>query len=93
MSYEPMILIRRSSLEAKRKEIEEKTIYGSGNEKMKKEDNDAWLAVYNALETKDCDTVKFPEIELIIITPELTTHNKKVRKILDDLEIDYRVDF
>ncbi len=82
MSYEPTLIIRKSDLEKNREKIES-AMYTLKNEE-KRED-------YSHLEhALKMDTVKFPELEFVLVNVELTSSNKRVRMLLDKLKIDYR---
>lgn len=89
MSFEPTLIIRKSDLEKNRSKIEEISWLCRPESKSKKRIRDAYRELNDALKIKP---VKFPEIEFVIIKPELTSHNKSVRELLDELNIDYRID-
>jgi hypothetical protein len=90
MSYEPTLIIRRSSLEIQRKEI----VYViDSDKKITKEVMAAYKVLYGILQWEETHFVKFPEIELAIIQPEFTTFNATVRKLLHDLNIDFKVNY
>lgn len=100
MSFEPTILIRKSSIESKRTVIYENMYSPSekfkskGRSKKQREKENAGIedAFHYLNDVVDFGGVKFPEIELIIIYPETTSFNGYVRQLLDMLEIDYRID-
>jgi hypothetical protein len=37
--------------------------------------------------------VEFPEIRLVIVRPELSSHNANVRELLKQLKIDFQVEY
>ena len=77
MSYEQKLLIRKSDLDRQNRRTIEKT--------------ESLLAAYRELSNAlKCDVIEFPEIELVIISPELTAHNLAVRELLNDLNIEYK---
>lgn len=89
MSYEPTIIIRKSDLHTHGAEIEGKYWNLDGPTAEHGKPGAAYRELYEALKTSP---VIFPEIELVIIKPEFTSHNGAVRKLLGDLGIDYRID-
>ncbi len=97
MSYEPTIIIRKSDLEKHREHIEysewevieKKKFTGRGAATRKQELIDAYSKLKEALEY---ETIKFTEIELVLLYVEFTYANANVRELLDELKIDYRLD-
>lgn len=83
MSFTPDIIIRRTDLEKNRNIIEE-SLWDKNCEQ-----NQHFNFLFEALKSKP---ISFPEIELVIIKPEYTTLNQEVRDLLDELQIDYRID-
>ncbi len=83
MSYEPTLLIRKSDLDKHYQELELMRFCG---------DTEREKAANTLFECFSYVTVKFPELELVLTTPEFSSHNKKVRDLLDELGIDYRED-
>ncbi len=95
MSYEPRIYIRKKDLEKNRACIEVGQYNTPPNIKSKKkiEKLEGLHKAYKELDVAlNQGTIKFPEIELVAICPDGTTHNANVRNLLDTLEIDYRVE-
>lgn len=88
MSYEPDIIIEKKDLEKQRKHIEEVMNSIRYSKIQRKWNQDAYEELEKALEH---DTIKFPKFEIVIISPELTSHNRAVRELLDDLKISYRI--
>ena len=87
MSYEPRILIRTSDLEKNRKKIES-IEHSNPLKNLKKQ------AAYNALlRALRIEPVVFPELSITVISPELSEHNAAVRNLLDELSIDYRIEY
>ena len=81
MSYEPRLFIKKSDL----LKNQEKIVKGMSHNKT--EIQRVYYELGNAL---SCNTIKFPEIELVVIQPEGSEHNKNVRKIIKRLKIDFR---
>lgn len=96
MSYEPIIYIRKSDLEAKRDHIENAEwdtipnakFIGNNKEEQKENLSRAYAELLNAL---GYETIKFPEIELVVLYVEFTSRNGAVRDLLNDLKIDFRI--
>mgnify|MGYP001582435277 CR=1 FL=1 len=82
MGYEPTLIIRKSDLELNRAKIE--AVMWEEKDEDKREDHSHLAHALNM------QTIKFPEIEFVIIKVELTSSNKRVRVALDKLKIDYR---
>lgn len=95
MSYEPHIIVRKKDLESKREEIEYgqyaeiEKIKGRKAEERIKDIEDAYSVLRRVL--NDEDTIKFPEIELIIFWVEYTSKNANVRNLLDKLGMEYKL--
>lgn len=91
MSYEPTIIIKKKDLEKNRNKIEEvlNSIRYSTPKIQHKYNQDVYEELEKALNMK---VVKFTELEIVIIYPELTEHNRRVRELLDVYEIEYQID-
>lgn len=84
MSYGPMLLIDKEDLDNKQIEIFARKV---NNITITSEDK---VKAFNELEKAlTLDIVEFKNKKMIIIHPELTTHNKNVRRLLDELKIYY----
>lgn len=98
MSYEPIIYIRKSDLEKFRDHIEmaeydavpKKNFTGRKAAEKKEELLEAYSHLKKALD--DEYTIKFPELEIISLYVELTSKNRNVRELLDELKIEYKLD-
>jgi hypothetical protein len=97
MSYEPTLVIRKSDLEKNRRKIEEAEYVTVPETKFRGK----WAArdrvyleqSYEELQKAlNIGTVKFQELEIVIICPEGSTHNRNVRDLLDELNIEYKLD-
>jgi len=86
MSYTPMILIDKKSLDEKEKRIIDEIIHNYSYEKNV-------IEVFNYLiyHLQDEDIVDFDCIKFVLIQPEFTSLNREVRNILSELDINYRV--
>jgi hypothetical protein len=83
MSYAPWLVIKKDDLEKNRSIIEE-----SQYKKFKSfNSSTAWLELRGIL---SLDTVEFPELRFVIACPEGSARNKTVRKILKQLNIEFR---
>lgn len=95
MSYEPHIIVRKKDLEAHREEIEYgeykavEEIKGRKAGDRKRDISDAYDVLKRAL--NDDDTIKFPELEFVIFWVEYTSKNGDVRRLLEELKIEYRL--
>lgn len=87
MSYEPLILIKKSSLEYWRTEITEIKEMADIANKSLKEIDFCMDILYKAL---NASPVSFEEIDLVLINVEGTERNKGVRKLLNNYDIEYR---
>jgi len=95
MSFEPTLIIRYSDLNKNKSKIEDEvynysilkpgTVLTDKKDRLKR----AYEALGSALKL---EPIEFPELTIVIITPEFTQHNRDVRKLLADLNIDYRID-
>lgn len=98
MSYTPTIIIRKKDLDA----LEDHIRYAeySTIEKMTfrgrnaKEDKQNLIDAYKVLELAlDYEPIKFPEIELVLLyANETSSENRRVRELLDELKIEYKLD-
>jgi hypothetical protein len=82
MSDYLVIIIKKKDLEKNRKRI-----YGDMHKFVSDKMIAAMDEINNALNAR---TVKFTELEIVIIQPEFTNHNKLVRELLDDYGIKYQ---
>lgn len=97
MSYEPTLVIRKSDLEKNRKLIEASEweyipsikFKGKWAVRDKIYLEQAMAELQTAL---NIGTVKFPEIEVVIIQPEGTMLGNNVRDLMEKLKIDFRID-
>lgn len=97
MSYEPTIIIKKADLEKNRSLIEnaawdyipKKKFKGRKAIEIREELEESFRSLALAL---DYETVKFPEIELVLLGVEFTFKNQNVRELLDELKICYRLD-
>lgn len=97
MGYEPTILVRKRDLEKQSDTIRYAEYNIIPNMKFKgrnaKENKQKLIDAYSVLEKAlDYETVKFPEIELVIIYVEPPSKNWEVRNLLDELGIEYKLD-
>ena len=81
MSYTPTLFIKKSDLVKNEKKIE-KGIY------HKKEETQKAYEELNVALNKG--TIKFPELELVVIQPEFSGLNNDVRGLMKKLKIDFR---
>ena len=92
MSYEPRIFIRKSSLDKKKETINNDYFALLSSNKKK---TDKMVAKEEALhvlyKASDLEAIIFPELSIVMISPDLTSRNAMVRKMLDDYEIDYKL--
>jgi hypothetical protein len=84
MSYEPRLIIRKALLDKNKEVFEE--------EQYNKNEDVAKVAKF-LLEVNEYDTIKFDELELVLCYPELSGFNKRVRTKLEELNIDFRIDW
>jgi hypothetical protein len=97
MSYEPTLVIRKSDLEENRRKIEGAEYVTIPQTKFRgrwaRRDRiyleQAYKELQKALNIK---TVKFDEVEIVIIYPEGSAHNANVRELLSKLNIEFRTD-
>lgn len=83
MSFTPQIIIDKKSLEKERDTIESK-VY---NEKK-----DDVRAAYKELEKAlAMEPIVFPKMEIVIIQPELSSPNERVRRLLMKLDVTFRL--
>ena len=88
MSFEPQILINKDTLDKVSRKIES---YVLQNEYKTSSRNDtlkfrAYKEISKYLEMK---SEPFKNFNFILVSPELTSHNAEVRKILDSLNVEY----
>jgi hypothetical protein len=82
MSYEPSLIIKMKDLQDNHDEIcYAEDLYSKNEKKLK-----AYKELYNAIKM---EPIVFEDKEFVIIQPELTSHNKAVRDLLDYLNIYY----
>ena len=92
MSFEPHIYINYKNLETKRFDIEHKA-----NEKWDDRDNNEskiYIELYNLLNYKNkySKVIEFPGFSFVRIHPELSSYNQEFRDVLDELEIEYKIE-
>lgn len=95
MSYNPTLLIRKTSLIKKRKKIVvEVTQFESKTQLTETEKNryDAYKIIFYILTWPEDRFVRFPEIELAVVQPAESLLNTNIRLLLDELDIDFRRD-
>ena len=83
MSYTPTLLIRKSDLEKYQGELESMRYCGNADKEQASE---------ILLKALKYETVKFPEIELILVTTDFSSDNGNCRELMRELEIDFRID-
>jgi hypothetical protein len=98
MSFEPTIFIRKSDLEKNRDTIEYGQVEYIRKKKFKgkkkTEEEDLIEQSFKHLEwALNSSTIKFPEIELVVVYVEFTSRNAAFRELLDDLKIEYQIDY
>lgn len=86
MGYTPTIITDAEGLESKRKDIEEQ-FYEQVDDSMEETDV-AYKELYSWLDHKP---VEFKGIKFHLITEELTGRNAEIRRVLDELKIEYAV--
>lgn len=89
MSYTPQIVINATQLLAKSSEIENAE-YCLDKKKWKKQ-VEAYEILYKVV--KNQKPITFPTLSIFICHPEFTGLNSEVRGLLDELGVEYRVDY
>lgn len=87
MSYEPILIIDKKDLSSKMREINERKIdlHNARSEKKKKQ----YIALTEIEGYDNCTAVDFHNETVVIVHPELTSHNKLIRATLELLNIYY----
>jgi hypothetical protein len=94
MSYEPNIYFRKKDLEKHRSKIEAAPYDTIANmpartEKQREKRTNLELAYKELENALKREPIAFKEIKFIRIHPELTSHNQRVRELLDELGVEY----
>lgn len=90
MSYEPVIIINYAALDEKRRELQDKSWETVSASKQPRQ-----LAYQTLLEALNRSPVYVPSghprrsFGVVLLQPELTGHNERVRELLDLLSIPY----
>jgi hypothetical protein len=94
MSYEPTIIILKSDLHREEEQILTATenLRPKNNKKRPEKVDEKYCALLALKDALHLEGFKISGVKMVIIRPELSNHNAAIRKILDDLNIEFAVD-
>jgi hypothetical protein len=84
MSYTPTLIVRKKDLDMALPVLNEISYSTTGEEQR--------VAKYLIEAAAKYKVIKFKEMELLILEPELSSFNKLVREKLTELNVDFRED-
>jgi hypothetical protein len=94
MSYTPLLLIDRRTLETGRYHIEQKCEEIARRKKMPNPQVcEAYKALRDVLQLPEEKDIVFPQIRLVLMEVEFDGLNRNVRKILNTLKIEFRTSY
>jgi hypothetical protein len=94
MSYTPTIIIVKSDLHREEENILAAVEKLRPTSKKKRPDkvNDRYQALLEVSNYLNLEGFKIAGVKLVMVQPEFTRQNAEVRKLLDDLHIEFAVD-